>query len=127
MQLVFAQMRVFRQRVCMGSFGSKTLKPSLLYANSCDVVSFNRPPPASGLSHDACTARRAVDGFGDVRVSGGPDLKSTQAYTAEFALATLKFWEEAARFTHPDASGPCDVQDDPWHDAVLVEVFKAMN
>lgn len=64
---------------------------------------------------------------GSSRVSGGPDLKGTQSYTAEFAWETLRMWEQTPQ-REAAAAEPLKVDSysDPWFDARLESVFEVL-
>ena len=76
--------------------------------------------------------RKTLTSEGKVSVSGGADLKKSQAYTAEFGMATMSAWlDEPFNYEMPsldDAKIPNlwapIPKKDRWEDACLLEVFQ---
>lgn len=126
MQFLFRQHSCFRVHTWMGSFGGDSPKATYLYSNKASVGTLRR-----SLQFDcvrpASTAVKYCAADGTPRVSGGPDLKRTQSYTPEFAWETLRMWECTPQ-TQAEPALPqkeCSYSD-PWFDARLDDVFKAL-
>ena len=85
----------------MGAFGADTVKPSCLYCNDPVVKRLSRAMTQEQKHRLACLAPKDVakkDAFGGV--SGGADLKETQAYTKEYGeqvLVTYLQWKRQAQ------------------------------
>ena len=100
--LMFSHPRVHDQirhtNTWMGCFGAGTAKPTKLGSNVFSVVArlHRRLSPAvrATLNSEGVTSAEA-DIYGrSRRVSGGPKLKSTQAYTPQFAHAMVQSWRK---------------------------------
>lgn len=73
---------------------------------------------------------KSVGANGQVSVSGGRDLKSSQQYTDEFGLSTLSLWLQEPKQPIPEKASkvpniwaPLSKQQ-RWEDANLVEVMQ---
>ena len=78
----------------MGAFGAKTIKPTQLWGNTRIVLALARERPRDTTcdsSDVAIVTKDPVTGW--KRTTGGPGLKSTQAYTDEFGEAVGKHKE----------------------------------
>ena len=126
MQLFFQQHQCYRVHTWMGSFGAPCPKASYLYSNRDSVGSLKRCLAVDCL-RSVSTAVKYCDAEGSSRVSGGPDLKGTQSYTAEFAWETLRMWEQTPqREAVPAEPMKVDFYSDPWFDACLESVFQVL-
>lgn len=83
---------VFRLAINMGDFGAETLKPSWLYSNVpwiADLLYFRM----QYFALDGVQGKTVVDVVvrnGKKQVTGGTDLKQTQAYPKGFGRAVAK-------------------------------------
>jgi hypothetical protein len=84
---------LYRCSINMQSFGGETLKPTWLYcAHEC-IQHFPAYGKHSGeVTTSKTTVVRKVTSTGKIAVTGGPDLKSTQAYPRGFGLACNRFF-----------------------------------
>lgn len=106
----------------MGCFNAPTAKPTKLASNVWEVVArLHRVMTGTlraSLSSEGVTTSES-DLYGrSRRISGGPKLKGTQAYTPEFATAVVSSWRTWVRDQqwNDDQNGtlhPTAFQDDP--------------
>jgi hypothetical protein len=83
---------LYRCSINMKSFGGETLKPTWLYCAHQCIQHFPAYGKYSGAETSKATVIRTVNSAGKVCVTGGPDLKSTQAYPRGFGLACNRFF-----------------------------------
>lgn len=91
-QELIQRVAVFRHSTQLGRFGGATAKATWLWSNRKCVSEveehrISEQPPAKPL---AVMVRKYVDGSGKNRVSGGRDLKASQAYPFAFGMAVAK-------------------------------------
>ena len=95
----------YKQHSCMAAFESDTVKPSWLCGKNNGMVrALARQKPRHSKATNLDTVRGDTDEQGRVRVTGGPGLKQTQAYTPSFATAVLDNYV----FFAPDLVEPFD-------------------
>lgn len=92
-QTLLAQMNVFRHHIFMSDFGSLSSKPTWLYSTSpwLHDVERHRTKHTNGkvkCDLEVSTQTRRPDGT--MSVSGGKDLKATQAYPLGFGRAVCR-------------------------------------
>ena len=116
-------------RFWMQPYGGTSPKLTLTYSNTDedDMAELCKPLNPS-IQCTACTATRCSKG-----VTGGPDLKSTQAYPEAFgdAIAGLHLRHIARApcgdgVTSREALMRLDASDDPWDDACLEPILVAL-
>ena len=118
----------------MGSYGADSPKGTTLWSSKPGVKKLARHYPANRSFNSEMT-RKSITCEGKVSVSGGADLKKSQAYTAQFGMATLTTWmDEPFNYDMPlldDAKIPNlwapIPKKDRWEDARLVEVFQFLS
>eukprot|EP00969_Alexandrium_andersonii_P356383 15446430-Alexandrium_andersonii.AAC.1 len=90
----------------MGGFGAPTAKPSRLFSNAEWLDRLHRVLPPGFVAQD--NVQTSVVGTKGAKktVTGGPDLKETQAYTTDFGMSVCRAWEEGLRA--PATSDPDD-------------------
>jgi len=94
-QYLMSILSVFKAFVYMGSFGAPSEKPTHLYANDrCIHELEGRPRPArERMSHRGLVIKRYKNRHGQPCITGGPKLKSSQAYPKGFGEAMVKMWK----------------------------------
>jgi hypothetical protein len=131
--------------VKMEWFNGSTSKPMVLYTNArwLEELQTVRCPSSSTSSSRLAVLKLDV-ASGEYKPTAGPDLKSSQAYTAEFGQSIAKLWSthrklwrqhshlQVLRCDCPGAScpsaedlvqKPLTVDEDPWADADLAGVL----
>ena len=119
----------FRAWTWMGAFGGRSPKGTTLWSSRRAVHKLNRSLPDKVWSHEM--TKKTILSSGKLSISGGRDLKSSQAYTPEFGFSTLSVWLSEPDVVIPDmthvkipniwASIP---KKERWDDARLVEVMQ---
>lgn len=92
---------VYRVGICMGWFGSRTLKPTHLFSNhACIRAMLQHQPPRPMHQHAGNSLVRKTIVGGKLRITGLKEtLKSTQQYTLAFASALVDSWQSGCRTT----------------------------
>lgn len=119
----------FRAWTWMGAYGAGSPKGTTLWSSRRAVHKLNRSLPNKTWSHEM--TKKTILSNGKLSVSGGRDLKSSQAYTPEFGFSTLSVWLSEPDVVIPDmtkvkipniwATIP---KKERWDDARLVEVMQ---
>ncbi|CAK9003148.1 unnamed protein product [Durusdinium trenchii] len=82
---------VYKVFIWLGAYGGDCPKPTLIYSNFKFIEKLFLPLPADKV-WEAETSIKYVDSSGQHRVSGGRDLKSTQAYPRLFGHAVAQLF-----------------------------------
>ena len=102
-QLVLTAFPVYKLHVWMSDFNAPTAKPSWLYSNSpyiAELLNFRvRDSKGYVRCQKKCVVKKKRRADGSMSVSGGPDLKATQAYTREFGQA-VSMWYASRMQSH---------------------------
>ena len=124
---------VFRCFTWMGSYGADSPKGTVLWSNRAGVKKLARCLPENKVWSAEMTTKKA-NAHGGVSITGGRDLKGSQAYTNDFAMSALSFWLEEHE---PKTPALDDVQlpniwaplskKDRWEDADLTDVFQYLS
>ena len=114
----------------MGAFGHGSPKGTTLWSSRASVKKLCRILPTDKVWEKEMT-KKSILSDGSVSVSGGKDLKSSQAYTPEYGLSSLSCWLAEKDLDEPNLDG---VQipniwaylpkKDRWDDAHLTEVMQ---
>ena len=78
----------------MAAFSGTTLKPLKLVGNRQSSLALARPRRASPICNSIGVVRSGENARGQRVISGGPALKSTQAYTEEFGSVVCAMYLE---------------------------------
>ena len=121
---------VYRAWTWMGSFGADSPKGTCLWSSRASVQKLSRVLPDRKF-HEAQITKETTNKDGTVSVSGGRDLKASQAYTAEFGFSTLSVWlaedeipePELETVSIPNIWAPLSKKE-RWEGANLVEVMQ---
>ena len=134
MESFISMFDAFRTFTWMGSYGAHSPKGTTLWGSKPGVKKLARNLPAN-RAWSAQMTKKSLTASGAVSISGGRDLKKSQAYTPEFGLATLAMWLEEP-FQHdvpqlddvkiPSLWAPIPKKH-RWEDAKLVEVFQYLS
>jgi hypothetical protein len=127
----FAQLGVdFLMTHCeMGAYSARSIKGTHLYSSSSWVHSLDRlasPSVRKALKGKMDVAKVHTDASGKRGVTGGKDLKKTQAYTRQFGRAVAGAWLAGPHQVHLDLPLLPDVplaMDAAWNDAQLQDVL----
>ena len=84
----------------MGAFGGRSPKGTTLWSSRFAVHKLNRSLPDKVWSHEM--TKKTILSNGKLSISGGRDLKSSQAYTPEFGFSTLSVWLSEPDVVIPD-------------------------
>lgn len=114
----------------MGAYGAGSPKGTTLWSSRKNVQKFCRPLPSNQTWNSEMT-RKSVLSNGKLSVSGGRDLKASQAYTPEFGLTTLSVWLnepqppplDLSKARVPPIWAPLPKKD-RWEDAKVVDVMQ---
>ena len=113
----------------MGAYGKASPKGTTLWSNDPIVRKLSRNLPEKQWVNDM--VRKSHKSDGTVSVSGGKDLKASQAYTSEFGFSVLTTWLERV-VPAPEPSEHIKVpmiwghlsKKERWDDANLDGVFQ---
>ena len=116
----------------MGSYGAESPKGTVFWSSRPGIKKLGRNLPCREWTAEMTTKKATASG--GVSVTGGKDLKKSQAYTTEFAMSTLSVWLGEREPTTPNLE---DVElpkiwnpipkKDRWDDADLSEVFQYLS
>ena len=119
----------FRGWTWMGAFGHGSPKGTTLWSSRASVKKLCRALPDRVWENDM--TRKTVLSSGAISVSGGKDLKASQAYTPEYGFSTLSVWLAEKEKEEPDLSSvrisPIWAylpKKDRWDDANITEVMQ---
>ena len=114
----------------MGAFGHGSPKGTALWSSRVSVKKLCRLLPTDKVWEKEMT-KKSVLSDGSISVSGGKDLKSSQAYTAEYGLSSLSTWLAEPELDEPSLDGvkipniwAYLPKKDRWDDAHLTEVMQ---
>lgn len=113
----------------MGAFGAGSPKGTTLWSSRNSVQKLNRPLPNKIWDHEM--TKKTILRNGKLSISGGRDLKASQAYTPEFGFSTLSVWLAEPEVEMPQLS-KAKVPNiwatlpkrDRWDDGRIVEVLQ---
>ena len=118
----------YRAWTWMGAYGKASPKGTTLWSNDPIVRKLSRTLPEKRWVNDM--VRKTTRSDGTCSVSGGKDLKGSQAYTSEFGFSVLTTWLErggpSARSEHSEVPliwGHLSKKE-RWEDANLDPVFQ---
>ena len=139
---------MYRVHLYMAHFGARSMKATWLYSNYEHIQKIHEFRTHPGASEAAENKPQVTiitaDRGGRLRVSGGPDLKATQAYTEGFGEAVAKTFASGAadvldrvkqlraeagsyNFTADSLRMvPLKTRRDRWHDADLRPILKML-
>ena len=114
----------------MGAFGGGSPKGTTLWSSRASVHKLSRALPNKSWDHEM--TKKSYLSNGKLSVSGGRDLKRSQAYTPEFGFSTLSMWlsePETPKLNLdgakiPNIWAPLLNKKDRWDDAHVVEVMQ---
>lgn len=122
----------FKAFTWMGAFGADSPKGTFLWSPRPAAVDFQRNLPRRVWAANMVNKKVLADGR--TSVSGGCDLKRSQAYTKEFGMSCVAIWLkdpvlpppklEAAKI--PDIWGSL-TKKDSWEDAKASEVLQYLS
>lgn len=124
----------FRTFTWMGSYGADSPKGTTLWGSKPGVKKLARNLPQKQWCAEM--TKQSTLSNGKLSISGGRDLKKSQAYTAQFGLATLATWlEETFQTYDPKLLENANIpalwapipKKDRWEDARLLEVFQFLS
>ena len=113
----------------MGAFGAATKKPTKLYSSEKWVAQLSRSLPAGYKPDPKVQTVTIANG----KVSGGKDLKDTQAYPDGYGQELLRVWRAsrrtaAQRWPQDDVSEDSDeFEEDDWQDTGMQKLAAAKN
>lgn len=113
----------------MGAWGGSSPKGTTLWSSSPEVKRMSRDLPDKVWQSDM--TRKTKLASGKLSVSGGSQLKESQAYTAEFGFGVLSSWlsrekpveVDCSRCAIPSIWAPLNKKE-RWDDAHLAEVMQ---
>ena len=114
----------------MGAFGGPTEKATRLVGDVSYLPALSRTPSAADHLRFVDEDHEMVTRGSDGSVSGGSDLKISQAYPREYAEEVIKLFDEHLRAPaeidsdSDDSDIADDVECDNWEDAGLDRVCK---
>ena len=100
----------------MGMYGASSPKPTILMSSSAWVFELWRKLDTSIQFDNEDVTYKTEDSNGKVRVTGGPGLKATQAYTEQYGRTVCAEWEHGVvdDIFHDVIADPDDKV--PWHE-----------
>ena len=116
----------------MGAFGAQTVKPTRLYSNRGWIKDMALTVPAEYKGNPELeTVTRSSSGA----ITGGKDLKDTQAYPDGYGKALLAAWKRGDSKNvlppvHPDdelSEDSDNFEEDTWSDAQLGNMLCSLN
>lgn len=130
MQELLKSLNVYRCHMYMGSYGTKSPKPTHLWSPTPAVNMFNLPLP--GDKEWAPMVSKKLMPDGRVQVTGNSLLKNSQTYPREFGFATLRVWKMTEQREFPKENTPPKnllqmKAKDSWKDADLTDVFQFLS
>ena len=97
MDAIVKEFAVLVVSLCMDRFGSKSKKPTKLYADVAWIADIAGAEPCEDTCPDLDAPETYLTYFnknGEPKVTGGPGLKQTQAYTPAFGREVRRVWEQ---------------------------------
>lgn len=130
MDKFISTINAFRAWTWMGAFGAESPKGTTLWSSRPAVQKLCRVLPQKNWSQVEMTKKKILEN-GKCSVSGGKDLKKSQAYTDEFGFSTLSVWLGEDEVPLPDVGNivipnlwePITKQN-RWEDARWTEVMQ---
>lgn len=129
MEAFFNSCLVWRAWTWMGAFGHDSPKGTCLISSRAAVGKLSRALPDKQWGKQMTT--KTVGSNGQVSVTGGKDLESSQQYTDEFGLSTLSVWLQEPKVPVPGKKGVIipDIwaplpKNQRWEDAELTKVMQ---
>lgn len=113
----------------MGGFGAATKKPTKLYSSEKWILHLHRTVPPGYKADPEVQTVTVKDG----KVTGGRDLKETQAYPIGYGQELFRAWRqhgrsEALHCLQDDISENSDeYEEDDWHDTDMQGLVRAQN
>jgi len=110
----------------MGAFGAATKKPTRLYSSEEWVHEMRRAVPRDFARDPKKQTVKIAKGG---KVTGGPDLKETQAYPDEYGRALLRSWQrnlKTARHAYAEdeiSEDSEEFEEDAWADCELFNML----
>ncbi|CAK9003302.1 unnamed protein product [Durusdinium trenchii] len=86
-----SKISVYKVFIWMGAYGGDSPKPTVLYSNYQFIYKLYCPLP-KGKVFEAEMSNKYVDSSGQLRVSGGSDLKMSQHYPERFGIAVFELY-----------------------------------
>ena len=120
----------------LGAYGADSLKRIKVYTNVAWLAELGERvvPRGSTFLKAGTVAIKYLDTNGDLKVKGGPDLRATQAYPAQFGMSIARLYARNARLAAASAPRSTRAElrkilkmthaDDAWEDAQLGGVFE---
>ncbi len=95
-QWMLSMIRVYRHAISMREYGAPSAKPTWLYSAHACVADVDRYACATRAVDDVALVTKYTDRAGKVRCSGGPRLKASQSYPAQFGQAICETYMQNA-------------------------------